>query len=421
MQTVSNRPAHTRIAPQTSSQEEKMSTRNFVDSDTKQLLTRVRREIHQNPELSNHEHTTAQLIARELRDIGVDGIAEHVAGTGVVAWIRGAEDGPAIMLRADIDALPIQETDNGQPYISRNPGVHHGCGHDGHVAILLGAAKMLHSLRSRMSGSAVLVFQPAEERGGGARRMLEANPWPDDLTPQTSLALHITNDLEVGTVDVRSGPVTAAAQSFDVRFLSSGGHAAQPQAVADPVVASAEFVLSAQTIISRSLSSRSNVVLGLSCIHGGDTRSAIPTEVTIEGTIRAYSDDDLTVVRSRLKDVAAGIAQIHGCDVELDLKDDMYPVSVNDATITDVVSHVGQSVLGESNVTADVVESGADDMAEFLIAFPGCYFRLGAGNTEKGLTSPHHSPYFDFDESAMDVGVEVFVESVLQLQNAQSH
>lgn len=395
-----------------------MSTKNLVDADIKQMLTRVRREIHENPELSGQERMTAALIARELRAIGVDEVKEGVAETGVVAWIRGAQDGPSILLRADIDGLPIQETDHGQTYRSRIPGVHHGCGHDGHVAILLGTAQILQSLKTSMSGSVVFVFQPAEERGGGARRMLDENPWPPEITPQTSLALHITNDQPVGSIDVRPGAVTAAAQSFDVRFSSSGGHAAQPQSVADPIVASAEFVLSAQTIVSRSLSSRSNVVVGLSCIHGGETRSAIPTEVTIEGTIRAFSDDDTEVVRRRLREVAAGVAQIHGLDVEVDIKDDMYPVSINDAAVSDVVTRAGRAVLGADNVTADVVQSGADDMAEFLAAFPGCYFRLGAGNADRDLTAPHHSPHFDFDESAMEHGVAVFVESVLELQRS---
>jgi len=393
-----------------------MSTMNLVDADINDLLTRVRRTLHENPELSGKEHMTAALIVKELRAIGVDEIREGVAETGVVAWIRGAQDGPSVLIRADIDALPIQEVDHGQSYISRTQGVHHGCGHDGHVAILLGTAKVLQSLKETMSGSVIFVFQPAEERGGGARRMLDANPWPQEITPHSSLALHITNDQQVGTIDVRPGPVTAAAQSFDVRFISSGGHAAQPQAVADPIVASAEFVMSAQTIVSRSLSSRSNVVVGLSCIHGGDTRSAIPTEVTIEGTIRAFSDDDMKIVRRRLREVAAGVAQIHGCDVDVDIKDDMYPVSINDTAVSAVVARAGREVLGDDNVTSDVVQSGADDMAEFLAAFPGCYFRLGAGNAARELTAPHHSPHFDFDESAMENGVKVFVQSVLDLQ-----
>lgn len=389
--------------------------RQRIDESVTQRMVEIRRDLHRNPELSRQEHRTAEIIAAELRDIGVDEVVEGVAETGVLGRISGPIPGPTVLLRADIDALPIAETDRGQEYLSLRSGVHHGCGHDGHVAILLGTARVLKKLQQQLAGTVLLVFQPAEERGGGARRMLEDSRWPALTEPIASVALHITNDLQTGHIDARSGPVTAAAQSFDVAFRGPGGHAAQPQSVTDPVVAAAEFVMSAQTIVSRSISSRSNVVVGVSCIHGGHTRSAIPTEVLLEGTIRAYDDDDIVVVRRRLAEIAAGIAQAHGCEVDVDIKDDMYPVSVNDPVVTDIVSAAGRSALGADAVTADVVVSGADDMAEFLREFPGCYFRLGAGDAEKGFTVPHHSPDFDFDEDAMPAGAAVLVESVLRL------
>ncbi len=391
-------------------------TTSFSPDDIVRRVVSVRRDLHQHPELSGQEHRTADVVASRLKEIGVDRVLTPVAATGVAGWIVGDRPGPCVLLRADMDALPITEADRGQPYRSTTEGVHHGCGHDGHTAILLGVAEELQARRAEVRGTVVLLFQPAEERGGGARRMLAERPWPGDQTPQASLGLHITTMLPVGTVDVRPGPVTASAQSVDVHFGSPGGHAALPELTPDPVVCAAAFIVSAQTVVSRNLSPRSNTVLGLSRIRAGTTRSAIPTTVTIEGTVRSYDDDDVVLVRRRVEAIAGGIAAAHGCDFEVDFKDDMYPASVNNETVTGLVRAAARRQLGDDCVTSDLVIAGADDMAEILADFPGCYFFLGGANQERGLTAPMHSPDFDFDEAAMPVGVALLVESVLALQ-----
>jgi amidohydrolase len=369
----------------------------------------TRRDLHEHPELSGKEYRTAEIVAHRLAEIGVDGAVEGVADTGVVGWICGALPGPTVLLRADIDALPIAEADRGQPYLSQNPGVHHGCGHDGHTAALLAAAEVLVAHRDQLPGAVVLLFQPAEERGGGARRMLSARAWPEDLVPVASLGLHLTTALNVGTVDVRAGVVTASAQSVDVRFSSRGGHAASPHLTPDPVVCASEFIMSAQTVISRSLDPRSSAVVTFGCIHGGITRSAIPTTVEIEGTVRTYANEDLGVIRRRIPQIAEGVAAAHGCTATVDFKEDTYPAGINDPAVTALVAQAARTVVGDGQVSADMVIAGADDMAEILLDIPGCYFFVGGAHPERGLTADMHSPDFDFDEDALRVAAETLV------------
>lgn len=388
-----------------------------TDDDLEARLVAIRRDIHQHPELSDHEQRTADVVASELGNIGVDRVLRSVATTGVVGWIFGARPGPCIVLRADLDALPIDEADRGQPYRSAISGVHHACGHDGHTAILLGVAARLHERREELAGAVVLMFQPAEERGGGARRMLAEQPWPAGQAPSASLGLHITTELKVGRVDVRSGPVAAAAQSVDVVFTSAGGHAAFPELTPDPVVCAAAFITSAQTIVSRNLSPRSRTVLGLSCIRAGTTRSAIPSEVVIEGTVRSFDDDDVALVRSRVETIARGLALAHGCEASVRFMDDMYPTCVNDPEISDVVTEVARRQLGDGCVTSDMMINGADDMAEILADYPGCFFFLGGANEALNMTAPMHSPDFDFDETALMTGVELLVEATMAVQS----
>ncbi|AXV08994.1 N-acetyl-L,L-diaminopimelate deacetylase [Euzebya pacifica] len=383
-----------------------------VPPDVRDRMVAVRRDLHRHPELSRQEHRTAQLIADRLGEVGVDGVAHPVADTGVVGWVRGGEPGPTVLVRADIDALGITEADRGHDYVSTVEGVSHACGHDGHVAVALALAERLTAERDALAGNVVLLFQPAEERGGGARRMLDARAWPDDLTPSASLALHIATELPVGTVDIRPGTIAASAQSVAVKFGSPGGHAAYPHLTPDPVVCASAFVMAAQTIVSRTLAPRSAAVVSFGRIHGGEDRSAIPAEVELEGTIRTYDNDDLGIIQRRLRQIAEGTAATHGCTVEVDLRDDTYPACVNAPAITATVAAAARAVLGEGNVTAERVVAGADDMSEILMDLPGCYFWVGGANPARGLTFPHHSPEFDFDEDAMVVGLAVMEQAV---------
>lgn len=388
---------------------------SVLSTDLIDRMTATRRDLHEHPELSKQEYRTAKLIGRRLGELGLDGVAEGVADTGVVGWIRGARSGPCVLLRADIDALPITEADRGQPYLSKNPGLHHGCGHDGHTAALLTVAEVLAARREDLTGSVVFLFQPAEERGGGARRMLDARAWPEDLKPTASLGLHLTTALEVGRVDVRAGVVTASAQSVDISFGSPGGHAAAPHLTPDPVVCAAEFILSAQTIVSRNLDPRSSAVVTFGVLHAGVTRSAIPTTVDIEGTVRTYANEDLDVIRRRLPQIASGLAAAHNCTSTVNFKEDTYPASINDAAVAAVVTQAAATVVSAAPVSSDMVIAGADDMSEILLDIPGCYFFVGAANAARGLTAPMHSPDFDFDEDALPIAAETLVAATLAL------
>lgn len=379
-----------------------------------ETMVATRRDLHMHPEISNDEHRTAALIADRLAEIGVDGLARSTE-TGVVAWVLGEQPGPTVLLRADIDALPITEADNGQPYRSRNPQVHHGCGHDGHTAILLAVAQVLVERREQLAGSALLFFQPAEERGGGARRMLDSKVWPADLAPSAAVGLHLTTAMSVGDVDVRAGAVTSAAQSFDVTFGSPGGHAAAPHLTPDPVVASAAFIMAAQTVVSRSLEPGSQTVVSFTVIRAGETRSAIPTHVDIQGTVRSFTNSDLALVQDRIRTIADGVAAAHGCTVAVDFKNDTYPAGVNDPAVTAVVSAAARDTIGADHVDDSMVVSGADDMGEILLDHPGCYFFVGAANPERGMTAPMHSPEFDFDEAALEIGARVMLAALERL------
>lgn len=382
-----------------------------LDTRHVEQMIATRRDLHMHPEISSQEHRTAALVADRLREIGVDGLA-GCADTGVVAWVVGEQPGPTVLLRADIDALPITELDHGQSYLSQTPGAHHGCGHDGHTAILLAVAGLLVERRPKLPGSVLLFFQPAEEWGGGARRMLDSRAWPEELAPSAALALHLTTAMELGEVDVRPGPVTSAAQSFDVGFRSPGGHAAAPHLTPDPVVAAAAFIMAAQTVVSRSLDPRSQTVVSFTVIQAGEVRSAIPVAVDIQGTVRSYTNEDLARVQERVRAIADGVAATHGCMAVVDFKDDAYPTSVNDAVVAAAVTEAACDLLGADHVRADMVISGADDMGEILLDHPGCYFFVGAANSRRGLTAPMHSPEFDFDEAALEIGARVMLAAV---------
>jgi len=378
-------------------------------------MVETRRDLHRHPEISGQERRTAGVVARRLREIGVDGVVDGVADTGVIGWVVGDPEGPTLLLRADIDALQIPEEDRGQAYLSQESGAHHACGHDGHTAILLAVAEVLVQERSALAGSVLLFFQPAEERGGGARRMLASKAWPQDLVPAAALGLHLTTGLPVGAVDVRSGPVTSSAQSFDVSFGSPGGHAASPHLTSDPVVASAAFIMAAQTVVSRSLDPRSQTVVSFTVIHGGETRSVIPVAVDIQGTVRSYSHEDLAKVQRRVRTIADGVAAAHGCSALVDFKDDAYPAGINDVSVAEDVAAAARQAVGADQVRSDMVVSGADDMGEILLDYPGCYFFIGGANADQGMVAPMHSPAFDFDEDAMGVGARVMLAAVDQV------
>jgi len=373
-------------------------------------LVEWRRRLHQRPELGFKEQQTAEFIAQKLQEWGV----EHqtgVAQTGVVAMIQGNQPGPVLGIRADMDALPVQE-ENVVPYRSQHDGVMHACGHDGHTAIALGTACYLAQHRD-FAGTVKLIFQPAEEGPGGAKPMIEAgvleNPAVDAI-----IGLHLWNNLPLGTVGVRSGPLMAAVELFRCKILGKGGHGAMPHQTVDAVVVSAQVVNALQAIVARNMNPLDAAVVTVGELHAGSAHNVIAGTAQMSGTVRYFNPALADVLSQRVEQVIAGICQTHGATYELDYWH-LYPPVLNDQRIAELVQSVAQTVVKTpAGVVPECQTMGGEDMAFFLQAVPGCYFFLGSANPQRGLAYPHHHPQFDFDEAALGMGVEMFVRCVEQ-------
>jgi len=374
-------------------------------------LVAWRRQLHQYPETGFKEQLTAEFIAQHLQSWGID-YETNVAKTGVVALIEGryaSESGPVLGIRADMDALPIQEQ-NQVPYKSRHEGVMHACGHDGHVAIALGTAHYLAKHRD-FAGTVKLIFQPAEEGPGGAKPMIEAgvlhNPDVDGI-----IGLHLWNNLPLGTVGVRSGPLMAAVECFRCTLQGRGGHGAMPHQTVDSIVLAAQVINALQTIVSRNVDPIDAVVVTVGTLHAGTALNIIADQAQMSGTIRYFNPAYTGVIRSRIEQIIAGVCQSQGATYDLNYWS-LYPPVINDAQMADLVRSVAERVVETpAGIVPECQTMGGEDMSFFLQAVPGCYFFLGAANPEKDLAYPHHHPRFDFDETALSMGVEIFVRCV---------
>jgi amidohydrolase len=374
-------------------------------------LIELRRDFHRHPELSHEEHRTSRVIAERLRGIGLDEVRTGVGQTGVFGLLQGGKPGRCVLLRADIDALPLTEADHGQDYRSLNHGVHHACGHDGHTAILLSVAEVLAARKTELAGSVAFAFQPAEERVDGAAGMLRDGVL--EPKPDACFGLHLWNEVPVGSIDVRPGPIFAFADAFAIELRSGGGHGAIPHQVPDPIVASAELIVALQTLVSRESPPLEPAVLTIGSIHGGTAPNIIPSRVELQGTLRVFSPQLHRHLVKRMHDLVAGIAQTFRVQGELRMTDTC-SACINDDAMADLVRRVGQRVIGTDNVLSSMRTLAADDMSVFLEVVPGCYFFVGGANHERGLDSPHHSPTFDFDEHALEVGVQMLTAVTLE-------
>ncbi len=379
-------------------------------------LVELRRHFHQYPETAFEERQTASAIAAHLRGIGLE-VTENVAETGVVGLLRGSSpDGAGasrtLLVRADIDALPVHE-ETGLDYASRIPGNMHACGHDAHIAIALVTAEVLASRREQLRGDVKFVFQPAEERIGGAARMIaEGVMRSPDVT--AVIGLHIWSLTPVGDVVVQPGPFFASADEVHARIHGRGGHGAMPHVNVDPIVAAAQFIMATQTLISREISPFHPAVVTFGSIHGGTAFNVIADEVELAGTVRTYDPLDREHILRRLNEIAASTASslraegvcevVRGCQA-----------CVNDPEITELVHRSALATVGATHIpTSDQRQSVSDDMALFLAEAPGCYFLVGAGNAARGITAPHHSSHFEIDEDALPIGVEVMARAALE-------
>jgi amidohydrolase len=383
----------------------------MLTAEQTEVLVELRRDLHRHPELAHQEHRTASIIEQRLRDLGLDQVRAGVGQTGVVGLLRGGRPGRTVLLRADIDALPLTETDRGQSYRSLEQGRHHACGHDGHTAILLTVADLLSARKGDLAGNVLFVFQPAEERVGGAAGMLDDGAL--DPRPDACFGLHLWNEIEVGRVDVRPGPIYASADAFVIELTSSGGHAAMPHQVPDPVLASAELIVALQTLVSRESPPLEPAVLTIGSVHGGTAPNIIPTRVELQGTLRVFDPGLRGRLLQRLSELTDGIARTFRVTSRLRMTD-ACPACINDTGMADLVAGVASRVVGPHNTLGGTRTMGADDMSLFLEAVPGCYFFVGSANHERGLDSPHHSPTFDFDERALDIGVQMLANVALE-------
>ncbi|HLF29049.1 MAG TPA: amidohydrolase [Anaerolineae bacterium] len=366
-----------------------------------------RRDFHRHPELGFQEVRTSGIVAKHLSALGIE-VQSGIGKTGVIGVLDGARPGPVVMLRFDMDALPIHE-ENQTDYVSRNPGVMHACGHDAHTAIGMGIARLLSRQRERLNGTVKFVFQPAEEGCGGALAMIEDGAL-EGPRPEVALGLHVWNETPIGQAEIGAGPVLAAAGIFKIVVHGKGGHAAMPHQAVDAVLAGSAIVNALQTIVARNVEPRQTAVVTVSAFHAGDAFNVIADRAELTGTLRAFDDATYKLLIRRIREVAEGAAQALGATVALDIRT-LTPVTINAADAAQFVRTTAGAVLGAGNVKPDQFTMAGEDMGEFLKRVPGCFFFLGSRNDAKGFTAPHHSPRFDIDEDVLPLGVAILAEA----------
>jgi amidohydrolase len=376
----------------------------------------TRRDLHRHPELSLQEHRTAELAAARCEALGFT-VRTGVGGTGVIADLDGtaaAGDGPALtlLLRADMDALPIVERGSDRVVTSEQAGVMHACGHDGHVAMALGAASVLASLRDRWRGRVRLCFQPAEEIASGAVPMIDdgALAGVDQV-----LGIHLWAPLQVGQVGVKDGPIFGSADEFGITVRGRGGHGGMPHTSIDPVVAAAHVVLALQSIVSRETSPFSPAVVTVGRVEGGSAFNVIADEVRLRGTVRAIDPDDRERLLRRVAEVAEAIASASGASARFERAAGCPPV-ISDTESVELVRRAATATVGEENVVTPQAITVGDDVACLINEVGrGCYFLVGAGDVAKHAVPPHHSADFDIDERSLPVGVGTLVRAALEV------
>lgn len=356
-----------------------------------------RRDLHQHPELSYQEFRTAGIVANELQSLGLE-VQTGIAETGVIGLLDGAHDGPTVLIRADMDALPIEE-ENTVEYVSTTPGKMHACGHDGHTSIALSVAKMLSEKQANLHGRVKFVFQPAEEIGAGALRMVEEgvlkHPRPDVM-----LGLHLWNELPYGTVVTTPGPLMAASGQFQVTITGRGGHAAAPHATQDPIAAAGQIINAIQTITSRNIDPLESAVVTIGAVHGGDAFNIIPSKVMIKGSIRSYAPEIQSLIHERLKEICTGIASSMRCEASVNVFD-MTRTVVNSPEVAQRVKEAAEAFDEVDTILTDYRTMISEDVSELMDGIPGCYFFVGSANPAEGLDFPHHHPRFNIDERAL--------------------
>ncbi len=371
-------------------------------------IVQTRHHLHRNPELSGSEAQTGALVAERLRALRLDDVRTHLAGHGVTGVLRGKNDGPMLALRADMDALPIQEA-GGLDYASQNAGVMHACGHDGHTATLLGTAHVLSQMREFLPRPVKFIFQPAEETVGGADGMMAAGALEG---VESIIALHGWPNLEIGQIGYRSGPMMASADTFDLTVKGVGGHAAYPHTTVDPIVIGSQIVSAWQTLSSREVSPLDSVVVSVTQFHAGTAYNVVPGTAALRGTVRCLSNSVRDELPGKLERIAAGICAAGRAEYEFSVSCGP-PVVINDPAVTSLVEAVGRDVLAPDAVQfLETPTMGAEDFAYYLREIPGTMFRLGVGTDVTAL----HTPTYNFSDGALPYGMTMLAHLALRYE-----
>ncbi len=381
--------------------------RREAESYRAALIAR-RRDFHQHPELAFEEFRTASIVARALTDLGLE-VQTGVGRTGVVAVLEGAHDGPTVLVRADMDALPIHE-ENQTDYVSQAAGKMHACGHDGHTSIALGVAEWFVGQRDQMAGRIKFVFQPAEEIAKGAVAMAEDGVLRDPR-PDVSVGLHLWNSLPVGTVGVAQGAMMAGAMMFRIEVTGRGGHGALPHQGIDPVVASAHIVTALQSIVSRNVDPFDSAVISVTTIKAGETHNVIPQSATMQGTVRYFHTEVRDLVVRRMKECVENVARGLGCRAESEFVELTVPV-VNDAEVSAKLLPRLEQIVGGAGLDPTVRTMGAEDVGVFMNDIPGMFLLVGAADPTADAYYGHHHPKFSIDEESLPLGMALLSTAV---------
>ncbi|WP_424962159.1 M20 metallopeptidase family protein [Ekhidna sp.] len=365
-------------------------------------ILEIRHHIHANPELSFEEHNTAAFIEEKLKSFGIQDV-QRIAKTGVTFCLEGKEKGKTIALRADIDALPIKEA-NDVPYKSKKEGVMHACGHDVHTSNLLGVAKILSQLTDQFKGTIKFIFQPAEEKSPGGASILIKEGILKNPAPTTILGQHVMPLIPEGKVGFRPGKYMASADEVYLTVKGKGGHAAMPENFVDPIAIASQIIVSLQQIVSRMANPKTPSVLSFGKIVGGNVNNVIPDEVKIDGTFRTFDEKWRKEALQKIRDISTAIASSMGGSCEVDIASG-YPFLVNDEAYTQRNIEAAKAYMGKENVVELDLWMAAEDFAFYSHEVPGCFYRLGTRNEEKGIISGVHTPTFNIDENALKTGM----------------